>query len=114
MRDVPRAYSSMFAIKRVWLLERRPDIFAFAHLTFQEYLAARAVHEGNQLVIDIDQLLGEHRDPRWQEVIALYCGLAPVPAAKRVIEALVGQNGVKATLLAEAYFAAGPEIGARY
>jgi predicted NACHT family NTPase len=33
------------------LLERRPDVFGFAHLTFQEYLAARAIHEGTDLAL---------------------------------------------------------------
>lgn len=48
------------------LLERRPHVFAFAHLTFQEYLAARAVHEGNKLDIDAPRLVREHDDGRWQ------------------------------------------------
>ena len=39
------------------LLERRPGIFAFAHLTFQEYLAASAVPEGNQLGLTPDSLI---------------------------------------------------------
>lgn len=59
------------------LLERRQGIFAFAHLTFQEYLAARAVYEGNRLDIQAERLVREHEDDRWKEVIALYCGLAP-------------------------------------
>src|SRR5260370_176623 len=47
------------------LLERRPNIFAFAHLTFQEYLAAHAVHEGSRAGIDAEQL-GSLRGPRGQ------------------------------------------------
>ena len=93
------------------LLERRPGVFAFAHLTFQEYLAARAVYEGNQAGISIERLIREHRDARWREVIALYCGLAPAPAARTVIEALINQPDVQAGLLADAYLSAGPELG---
>ena len=68
------------------LLERRAGVFAFAHLTFQEYLAARAVHEGNRLGIDPEILAREHHDGRWREVIALYCGLAPAPAVRTMLE----------------------------
>jgi hypothetical protein len=92
------------------LLERRPGIFAYAHLTFQEYLAARAIHEGNRAKIEIEQLIREHADPRWQEVIALYCGVSPVPAARKVIEALVNQVEVSGRLIGDAYFCSGPEM----
>jgi hypothetical protein len=94
------------------LLERRAGVFAFAHLTFQEYLAARAVHEGNRLGIDPETLVREHHDGRWQEVIALYCGLAPAPAARALIERLIAQDDSRelAAVLAEAYFTSGPEI----
>lgn len=92
------------------LLERRPGIFAFAHLTFQEYLTARAVYEGNLAGINVGQLIREHNDPRWQEVIALYCGLAPAAAVRPVIEALVAVEEVRAGLLAEAYLSAAPEL----
>jgi len=95
------------------LLERRPDIFAFAHLTFQEYLAACAVHEGNQLGIDVQQLVREHADGRWNEVIALFCALAPVPVARCTIELLIAQpdSHVLGQVLEEAYLAANVELG---
>jgi len=94
------------------LLERRPGAFAFAHLTFQEYLAARAIHEGNRLSIDIERLAAEHGEGRWQEVIALYCGLAPTPAARQMIERLVAQRDSDSlgAILAEAYLSSGPEL----
>lgn len=98
------------------LLERRPGIFAFAHLTFQEYLAARAVHEGNQVGVDADQLVREHDDGRWQEVIALYCGLTTTPAARNVIEGLIEQLDTEslADVVTEAYFASGQEWAQDY
>lgn len=74
------------------LLERRPNVFGFAHLTFQEYLAARAIHEGNRLSIDTNQLVREHDNGRWKEVIALYCGLATTPAVRNLIEKLIAQS----------------------
>ena len=94
------------------LLERRPQVFAFAHLTFQEYLAARAVHEGNRCGVDVERLVHEHNDGRWQEVIALYCGLAPTPAARDLIEQLTVREDTKSlsTVLAEAYLSAGAEM----
>jgi hypothetical protein len=94
------------------LLERRAGVFAFAHLTFQEYLSARAVHEGNRLGADPETLAREHSDGRWKEVIALYCGLAPAPAARAMIERLMAQDDSEeiAAVLAEAYFTSGPEI----
>ena len=94
------------------LLERRPGVFAFAHLTFQEYLAALAVHEGNSLGMDMERLVKEHADGRWNEVIALYCGLAPAPAARAMIERLIHQpdSVALATVLEEAYLSAGPEL----
>jgi Predicted NTPase (NACHT family) len=41
------------------LIERRAGMFAFAHLTFQEYLTAQAVYEGNRLGIDARRLAEE-------------------------------------------------------
>ncbi len=94
------------------LLERRPEVFAFAHLTFQEYLAARAVHEGNRPGVDARRLAEEHADGRWAEVIPLYCGLAPAPAAREMIEFLVEQKDTKrlSRVLTEAFLAAGVEL----
>ncbi|MCP4460064.1 MAG: NACHT domain-containing protein, partial [Cytophagales bacterium] len=94
------------------LIERRAGIFAFAHLTFQEYLAACAVYEGNQIGINAEQLVNEHDDARWKEVIALYCGIAPAPIACAVIEQLIAHNDTKAlsSVLADAYLSAGQEL----
>jgi NACHT domain len=94
------------------LLERRPNVFGFAHLTFQEYLAARAVHEGNQLGVDAKQLVQEHDDGRWKEVIALYCGLATMPAVKDLINQLIDQpdTALLGEILTEAYLSASSEL----
>lgn len=94
------------------LLERRVGVFAFAHLTFQEYLAAQAVYEGNRFGTDAERLAGEHADGRWQEVIALYCGLTPAREARKMIELLIAQpDSVSlAGVLAEAFLSAGDEL----
>lgn len=94
------------------LLERRPGVFAFAHLTFQEYLAAWAVHEGNRRGVDVSHLIAEHADGQWKEVIALYCGLATTPAARAVVEGLVAQPDTTALahVLADAFLSAGAEL----
>lgn len=91
------------------LLERRQGIFAFAHLTFQEYLAAQAIYEGNNKNVDVNQLVREHDDGRWQEVIPLYCGLAPSTAVRCMIENLLIQSDTHslAYILSEAFISSG-------
>lgn len=91
------------------MIERRAGVFAFAHLTFQEYLAACAVYEGNSSNVDAEQLVREHADGRWNEVIALYCGSAPYAFARKVLVLLSAQSSSKelALVIAEAALAAG-------
>lgn len=95
------------------LLERRAGVFAFAHLTFQEYLAACAVFEGNRLGITAQHLAEQHAEGRWREVIALYCGLASAAAARAMLEMLIAQPDSEGLgeVLAEAFFASIREPG---
>ena len=60
-------------------------------MTFQEYLAAAAVLEGNLRDVRAEQLADEHTDTRWSEVIALYCGLAPEALGRAMIARLLDQ-----------------------
>ena len=53
------------------LVEREAGVYAFAHLTFQEYLAARALADCEDY---IDQTLHHLHDPWWREVILLEVG----------------------------------------
>jgi energy-coupling factor transporter ATP-binding protein EcfA2 len=94
------------------LLERRPGIYAFAHLTFQEYLAALAIYEGNQLNIAPDRLVDELDDGRWREVISLYCGLAPARVARDMIHSIMGLEDSEnlGGVLADAYLSSGSEL----
>jgi len=51
------------------LIDRGNDEYGFFHLTFQEYLTARAITRRRS---DIDRYLAQHLfDPRWREVIRL-------------------------------------------
>lgn len=54
------------------LVEQRPGVFAFAHLVFQECLAAEHAVAGG----DFDALLRHGEDDEWTEVIPLAAGLA--------------------------------------
>lgn len=94
------------------LVERRPGIFAFAHLTFQEYLAACAIHEGNRLEIGTVDLVQQHDDGRWKEVIALYCGLATAPCTRQMIDGLMAHQDTESlgTVSTDAFLSARPEV----
>jgi hypothetical protein len=93
------------------LLEKRHGVFGFAHLTFQEYLVALAIFEGNRQGVDAARLVRQHGNARWGEVTALYCGLGP-PAARSMIELLIAQPDTRSlsTILSEAYLSAAPEL----
>jgi len=65
------------------LVERDRDHLAFASPALRTYLAAWQLAQADNLqsgaLRDEDSLLTAHvRDPRWQEVLALYAALAPV------------------------------------
>jgi len=96
------------------LIERRSGVFAFAHLTFQEYLAALAIEQGNRLGKDWQFLLQQREDDKWQEVIPLYCGLATEPNTRALICELVEQPPTERLgyLLAHGLLAAGRKLPA--
>jgi hypothetical protein len=92
------------------LLERRPGVFAFAHLTFQEYLAACAIDRGNE--ISIQQCVTEIYERRWREVIPLYCAIARSADARRVLRSLLRRKDLEfhASLVADAFHSSSREI----
>lgn len=60
------ALSTQHGLLRSWSIE---GLWAFPHLCFQEYLAARALrNDGNA----VTELLLKKDDPHWREVITLY------------------------------------------
>ncbi len=75
------------------LVERRPAVFAFSHLTFQEYFTAL------DYASRPDQLLGHLDDPWWHEVIALAAGIPGCDPAG-IIRALLRRKDRKALILA--------------
>jgi len=67
------------------LVERGLGLFGFSHLTFQEYLTAHTLAEGDNLPLLIEHL----HDNWWQDVILLYAGLRD---ATPLIEAIREQR----------------------
>jgi predicted MPP superfamily phosphohydrolase len=53
------------------LVEQRPGVFAFFHLSLMEYLAARGMERNESLV---DAITEHHTDGQWQEVCLLAVG----------------------------------------
>lgn len=94
------------------LIERRSKVFAFAHLTFQEYLAACAVYEGNGLGITPEQLAAHHAKGLWNEVMALYCGLASGMFARQMLRSLINQADTRwlSAVLSEAFLSSNTEL----
>ncbi len=62
------------------LVESEPDTYRFSHLTFQEYLAARAVADQEDYV---EYTLARRHDSWWREVILLEASHLSTPRSKR-------------------------------
>jgi len=76
------------------VLEQEHNRYGFAHLTFQEFLAATYLHENNEH----EMLVSKVPDEWWHETIRLYCAQAD---ASLIIQAcLVGNPTAKLLALA--------------
>ncbi len=75
------------------LLERERDVFAFAHLTFQEYLAAHHIREKQLTQVLIDNI----DDVWWRETTLLHVARA---SADPVVRACLDSGTVRALSLA--------------
>ncbi|MER0204443.1 MAG: NACHT domain-containing protein [Nitrosomonas sp.] len=75
------------------LIDRGNEEFGFFHLTFQEYLAARAITRKKR---DIDRYLSRYLfEPRWREVIRLaaaHAGTKDEESGSEFIEAILRQK----------------------
>lgn len=65
------------------LVERGVGVFSFAHLTFQEYLAARALADRLEA---LDFTRAHLADPWWREVLLLQSGYLSTQGKRRVSE----------------------------
>jgi len=65
------------------LIERGVGIYSFAHLTFQEYLAARAITDRED---NLSYTIEKVGDPWWREVILLEAGCLSTQGRRRVSE----------------------------
>ncbi len=77
------------------LVERRPGVFGFSHLTFQEYFTALSYASPQ----DVRQLITRWKDPWWHEVIALSAGI-PGTNAEVILSGLLARKHIEATILA--------------
>jgi hypothetical protein len=80
--DSPYQVLSTLTERDAVLLRGASDRYAFLHLTFQEYFAARALRvrpDGQDLAIE------RCPDPRWEEVVRLYTGLLEQTEAERFV-----------------------------
>ena len=78
-----------FFIERSGMIrEQSADAIDFAHRTFQEFLAAKAVIDEG----DIGVLVQHSHDDQWREVILLAAGQAPKKVREDLIERLIGRG----------------------
>jgi len=78
-----------------------PGVYGFVHRTFLEYFCAtelvRRLQEDPEYLIDrlLREVYGQHwKDPAWQEVLRLVCGMTGEKYAGQIIEFLVGIDGL--------------------
>ena len=98
------------------LVEQEAGTYAFSHLTFQEYLAACEIAEG-ELEAERAHLVAQAREEWWREVLLLYAGIRD---PGREIETLLerdreaqraGDSGRPYLLLAELLCRGGSAFG---
>jgi hypothetical protein len=70
------------------LVERAPGVFAFSHLSFQEFLTAQDMVREHAY----EMLLDHYRDPWWHEVITLAAGFPSADAAG-IVRGLLKRDG---------------------
>lgn len=75
------------------LVQRESGVYAFAHLTFQEYLAAERLRERGGAAFLGDRV----DDPWWRETTLLYCANAD---ASPVVQACLHEDSARSLLLA--------------
>lgn len=92
------------------LVERRPKIYGFSHLTFQEYLAALSINQGDFKTYDRLFLFSKRLDPQWNEVIALYAGIAPKDSVECLISELLDTNKPDSILICGECLAAARDV----
>ncbi len=81
------------------LVERKPHIYGFSHLTFQEYLAALSINHVDTKIYDRLFLFSKRTNPQWSEVISLYAGIAPRDSVESLLEELINTRSHKLILL---------------
>jgi energy-coupling factor transporter ATP-binding protein EcfA2 len=81
------------------LVERRPWVYGFSHLTFQEYLAALSINQRDYQEYDRLFLFSKRDDPQWAEAIALYAGLAAKDSVESLLKELLETGKPETTLL---------------
>lgn len=82
--------------------EIRPAVFRFSHLSFQEFLAARYVAEGDLWA----DLLEHYQEPWWREVILLCAGHLSQERCWRFLEKLIERGQTPAEQAASLALAA--------
>lgn len=82
------------------LVERRPGVYGFSHLTFQEYFTALAINQRDVGKYDRLFLFSKRKDPQWFEVISLYAGIASKDSTESLLRELTRCGDDSAMLLA--------------
>ena len=90
------------------LAELEPGIYAFSHITFQEYLVAREIVDKETRR---ELLLDKVGDKWWEEVVLLYAGMAEVTPIVEALLAGEDDSACSRLLLAGRCVTASPRMG---
>ncbi len=93
------------------LMERRPHIYGFSHLTFQEYLTALSINHADYRTYDRLFLFSKRENPQWSEVIALYAGIASKDSVESLLKELLSTQKPKSILLSGECLASAQDVG---